>query len=161
MGTDKDTTAATNAKNKTDEQRSVDEKTALVQERQSKKTPAQRAAEGATSPIDPMTGEPYNYEPDETGSTSGIPPVGPTDMDGDGEPDAGVEEQEQIRQRYQDTVDAESDAEAARREAKGLPAQGPEQKRRANSLAEALYPNEDVSDEAKDAVAPKADAAHA
>jgi hypothetical protein len=90
-----------------------------------------------------------------------IPAIGPTDTDGDGEPDAGVEEAQDIRQRYEDGVKATTDAEAARREAKGLPAEGPEQKRRANSLAEALYPDENVSEEAKEAVAPKSDASHA
>jgi hypothetical protein len=111
--------------------------------------------------IDPQTGQRISStnEPDETGSTSGIPPVGPTDMNGDGEPDAGVEEQDELRQRYQDEVDART--EDAQRRGSQSPSQGPEQKRRANTLAEALYPNENVSDEAKEAVAPKADAAHA
>lgn len=116
---------------------------------------------GEDTIIDPQTGQRISStnEPDETGSTSGIPPIGPTDMDGDGQPDAGVEEQDEARQRYKDEVERATDAE--RRGSQSIPQQGPEGKRRANSLAEALYPDEQVSDEAKDAVAPKADAAHA
>lgn len=95
-------------------------------------------------------------EPDATGSTSGIPAIGPTDTNGDGEPDAGVEEGREIRDRYLDA--AKADAEYRDSQA---PQQGPEGRRRVNSLAEALYPDENVSDEAKQAVAPKADASHA
>ena len=114
---------------------------------------------GEDTIIDPQTGERISStnEPDATGSTSGIPPIGPTDMDGDGEPDAGVEEADAIKQEYADHVDAVTQ-DAERRVG---PSEGPEQKRRANSLAEALYPDENVSDEAKEAVAPKADASHA
>ena len=121
---------------------------------------------GEDTIIDPQTGQQISStnEPDETGSTSGIPPVGPTDMDGDGQPDAGFEEGDAIKQEYLDHVDAVTEAEKAdaeRRGSQSVPQQGPEGKRRANSLAEALYPDEKVSDEAKEAVAPKADAAHA
>lgn len=119
-----------------------------------------KATETDATSDDPFA-DPAPVEPDATGSLSGIAPVGPTDMDGDGQPDAGVEEGQAIKDAYADEVKASEDAEAARREAKGLTAEGPEQRRRVNSLAEALYPDENVSDEAKEAVAPKADAAHA
>ena len=143
--------------------------TKAEQERRAALTDAERAIEdearkddpfaGEDVIIDPFTGQRISStnEPDETGSTSGIPPVGPTDMDGDGQPDSGFDEQEQIRERYQDEV--KMDAE---RRGSQAPQQGPEQKRRANSLAEALYPDENVSDEAKESTnAPKADASHA
>ena len=126
-----------------------------------KATDADDPFAGEDTIIDPQTGQRISStnEPDETGSTSGIPPIGPTDMDGDGEPDAGVEEQDEARQRYKDEVERATEAE--KRGSQSIPQQGPEQKRRANSLAEALYPEQEVSDEAKEAVAPKADAAHA
>jgi len=134
----------------------------MTEKAKTKKADAEATPEVDTI-IDPQTGEAISStnEPDATGSTSGIPPIGPTDMDGDGEPDAGAEEAQELRDQYADHVKSVEDEDAARREAKGLPAEGPEQKRRANSLAEALYPNENVSDEAKEASAPKADASHA
>lgn len=75
----------------------------------------------------------------------------PTDTDGDGEPDTDVDPSSTDPDEGDAVEPGESEA----------PAEGPEQRRRVATLAEALYPDEAVSDEAKEAVAPKADAAHA